>query len=49
MRRGTTWLGRLTLRRRGLTIGVLVFFGFVALAAALVVRNGSPPDFAPFQ
>ncbi len=49
MRRGTTWLGRLAVRRRGRRIGVLVFLGFVVLAALLVLGNGSSPDFAPFQ
>ncbi len=49
MRRGTTWLGRLATRRRGLRIGVLVFFGFLVVAALIVAAQGSPPDFAPFE
>jgi hypothetical protein len=49
MRRGSTWLGRLSTRRRWLHLGVLVFFGFLVLAALLVVGQGSPPDFAPLR
>jgi predicted Ser/Thr protein kinase len=49
MRRGTTWLARLAVRRRGLHLGLLVFLGFVVAAALIVLANSTPPDFAPFQ
>ncbi|MBI4940908.1 MAG: hypothetical protein HY830_09185, partial [Actinobacteria bacterium] len=49
MRRGTTWLGRLAVRRRGLHLGLLVFLAFVVVAALITLANGASPDFAPFQ